>query len=148
MPRSRAGTAHGAYSSSCADTRSLVCACVCGHCSWQYVNYAYGTQSREFAEALYRDDKFHPVNGYQKDSRDACIRTLLRWNMIAYQRGRTAADDVIQLLDPALHVPKGGQPRDEQQVQDAFAPNPPKEADPPSSANARSNSRSTRSSTR
>jgi len=36
--------------------------------------------------------------------------------MIAYQAGPHAAQDVIQLIDPAQHVPKSAPPPNEQQV--------------------------------
>ena len=49
--------------------------------SWMYVNHAYGTQSREFAMALWRDRSFKPVDQVDDpESKEAYINSLLRWN--------------------------------------------------------------------
>jgi len=54
---------------------------------WLYVGFAYGDQSRELAEALWRDREFEPLDRFSANSaghqsHEAYISCLLRWGYI------------------------------------------------------------------
>jgi hypothetical protein len=54
---------------------------------WLYVGFAYGDQSRELAEALWRDREFEPLDRFSansagRQSYEAYVSCLLRWGYI------------------------------------------------------------------
>jgi hypothetical protein len=58
---------------------------------WMYFNHAYGTQSRELAEAVCRDRRFDPLGRFERNTQagrqsyDAFILSLLRWGFIHWR---------------------------------------------------------------
>jgi len=49
-----------------------------------YISYAYGVQSRELAEAVWRNQEFDPLDRFSanaagRQSREAYMSSLLRW---------------------------------------------------------------------
>ena len=72
-----------------------------------YVGYAYGVQSRELAQAVWRDRAFHPLDRFSansagRQSKQAYVVSLLRWGIIRSwnPRARVAA---IDWADEAEH---------------------------------------------
>jgi hypothetical protein len=51
-------------------THTDACALCVGFlsCSWMYVGYAYSVQSRELAQAVWRDRAFHPLDRFSANS--------------------------------------------------------------------------------
>lgn len=59
----------------------------CCLCRWLYVGLAYGDQSRELAQALWRDREFEPLDRFSANSAgrqsfEAYVSCLLRWGVI------------------------------------------------------------------
>jgi len=102
---------------------AAVCACHAA-CSWWYVNYAYDTQSRQLAQAVWRDQQYSPIDGIDMksdDSRTAFISSCLRWKVIDYSpaKGDTAAK--ITWLPQEHHAPAGEEnARTDAEVEAAF----------------------------
>ena len=64
-----------------------------------YIGYAYGVQSRELAQAVWRDRDFQPLDRFSANaagcqSKQAYMASLLRWGILRSwnPRARTAFD--------------------------------------------------------
>jgi hypothetical protein len=64
-----------------------------------YVGYAYSVQSRELAQAVWRDRAFHPLDRFSansagRQSKQAYVVSLLRWGIVRNwnPRARVAVD--------------------------------------------------------
>ena len=92
--------------------------------SWMYVGYAYGVQSRELAQAVWRDRDFQPLDRFSanaagRQSKQAYVASLLRWGVLRSwnPRARTALD----WADEAEHRSK---PHSEAQVERLYRGQP------------------------
>lgn len=76
--------------------------------SWMYVGFAYGDQSRELAEALWRDREFGPLDRFSQGeagarSREAYVSCLLRWGYIKWNPTARRAQQQYAWDDEAQH---------------------------------------------
>jgi hypothetical protein len=73
-----------------------------------YVGFAYGDQSRELAEALWRDREFGPLDRFSQSkagarSREAYVSCLLRWGYIQWNPTARRAQQQYAWDDEAKH---------------------------------------------
>lgn len=88
---------------------------------WTYVDHAYGTGSRELAQAVWRDRDFSPLDRLNdEESYEAYVRSVVRWRVASYDPRVTARDKRIKWLDPQHHVPAGEAPLPEEQVEQSI----------------------------
>lgn len=94
--------------------------CACDNPSvrrWTYVDHAYGTGSRELAQAVWRDREFAPLDRINdEESYEAYVRSVVRWNVASYNH-RVAREKRITWLKPQLHVSAGEAPIPDEQVE-------------------------------
>jgi len=78
-----------------------------------YVDYAYGTESRETAQAVWRDREFVPLDRIDKNdelSYLAFVRSLVRWRVADYDASIQAREKRVTWRKEMEHVPLGGAP--------------------------------------
>jgi len=85
-----------------------------------YVGYAYGVQSRELAQAVWRDRAFHPLDRFSantagRQSKQAYVVSLLRWGVLRSWNAR--ARMALDWADEAEHRSK---PRTEAQIEQLY----------------------------
>jgi hypothetical protein len=86
--------------------------------SWIYTGLAYGEQSRELAEALWRDREFEPLDRFSaneagRQSHQAYIACLLRWGYIRWHLDARKGTSKIQW---ALEEERRAAPLDDEAV--------------------------------
>jgi hypothetical protein len=96
-------------------TRYALCVClsclhprICLFPSWMYTGLAYGEQSRELAEALWRDREFQPLDRFSanqagRQSHQAYISCLLRWGYIHWDLHARRGQSKLQWAEEAAH---------------------------------------------
>ncbi len=88
------------------------------NCSWTDVDHAYGTESRELAQAVWRDREFSPLDRINdEESYEAYVRSVVRWRVASYNRRVAAREKRITWLQPQQHVPAGEAPIPDEQVE-------------------------------
>lgn len=106
----------------------LLAACVVCESSWMYVDFAYGTESRELAQAVYRDHaKFKPLDRIRADDKvsyRAYVRSLLRWNVAAFHPMAAAPSSRLQMRKASEHIPEGGEPLEDKTFEKYLPPLP------------------------
>jgi len=75
-----------------------------------YTGLAYGEQSRELADALWRDREFQPLDRFSaseagRQSRQAYILCLLRWGYILWNPHARRGQIKLQWTAEAVHRP-------------------------------------------
>ena len=78
---------HASKCQGCVEVLIWISVSVCVIFRWLYVGFAYGDQSRELAQALWRDREFEPLDRFSaneagRQSYQAYIACLLRWGYI------------------------------------------------------------------
>jgi len=91
-----------------------------------YVGYAYGVQSRELAQAVWRDRDFQPLDRFSanaagRQSKRAYVVNLLRWGIL---RSWTPRARTCTALDWAEQAEHRSQPHSEAQVEQLYRGQP------------------------